>query len=209
MDHDSALETKDLLIKYARQPDFAPVFNYASMAHNNDFFFKSLSPEETAPSDNFKRELESSFSSMETLQKTMINTADAMFGPGFVWLVQKAPEFNSLHRGHGRTYALLTTYHAGSPYPGAHWRLQSTDMATQDEESVVNQVGSFGKLSKDKDAKVLLGGFKRHDAIVPLLCINTWEHVWLHDYKVSEKRKYAANWWKRIDWDAVEGRILK
>jgi len=34
--------TKNLLLKYARQADKASLFNYASMAHNNHFFFKGI-----------------------------------------------------------------------------------------------------------------------------------------------------------------------
>jgi hypothetical protein len=46
---DGCVETKDadalpkhLLLKYARQADRAALFNYASMAHNNHFFFNAL-----------------------------------------------------------------------------------------------------------------------------------------------------------------------
>lgn len=31
-----------MIIKFARQADQAALFNYASMAHNNHFFFKFL-----------------------------------------------------------------------------------------------------------------------------------------------------------------------
>ena len=33
---------KNLLLKFARQADQAALFNYASMANNNHFFFKFL-----------------------------------------------------------------------------------------------------------------------------------------------------------------------
>lgn len=32
----------ELLVKYSRRPEMASVFNYASMAHNNHFFFNCL-----------------------------------------------------------------------------------------------------------------------------------------------------------------------
>ena len=38
---------KSLLIKHARQPEKAALFNYASMAHNNHFFFSGIA----SPSD--------------------------------------------------------------------------------------------------------------------------------------------------------------
>jgi hypothetical protein len=43
---DESTSTKNLAIKFARQPDQAATFNYASMAHNNHFFFKCLVREE-------------------------------------------------------------------------------------------------------------------------------------------------------------------
>lgn len=39
---DADMRASDLLIKYSRRPEMASVFNYASMAHNNHFFFNSL-----------------------------------------------------------------------------------------------------------------------------------------------------------------------
>jgi Fe-Mn family superoxide dismutase len=97
---------------------------------------------------------------------------------------------------------------AGSPYPGAHYRKQSVDMNTESEQRVtrgppVNTVGSFGELSKKPTPP---GGIN----INPILCINTWEHVYLPDYGVGAggsggKRAYAERWWNRIDWNTVAG----
>lgn len=36
------MKPSDLQIKYCRRPEMASVFNYASMAHNNHFFFNCL-----------------------------------------------------------------------------------------------------------------------------------------------------------------------
>jgi superoxide dismutase, Fe-Mn family len=36
------MDTKSILIQTAREPDSASVFNYASMAFNNHFFFKGI-----------------------------------------------------------------------------------------------------------------------------------------------------------------------
>lgn len=32
----------ELLVKYSRRPEMASIFNYASMAHNNHYFFNCL-----------------------------------------------------------------------------------------------------------------------------------------------------------------------
>ncbi|TVY87660.1 37S ribosomal protein, mitochondrial [Lachnellula willkommii] len=193
---------KEILIKYARDPNSAPIFNYASMAHNNKFFFDGLSPNPGPMGNDLKKELESSFSSIETLRQEFILTATAMFGPGFVWLVKTKD----------RKYSILTTYLAGSPWPQAHYRRQPVDMNTENEQfsehvrelqrgPAVNErkLGAHGRA-----AEVAPGGVE----LTPVLCLNTWEHVYLPDYGIGVggaggKRTYAENWWLAIDWDVV------
>src|SRR5437667_10660052 len=96
-----------------------------------------------------KDQLTESFSSIDTLRREMIATANAMFGPGFVWLVQVRDGTRAT------SYCrLLTTYNAGSPYSGAHYRRQAVDMATQSDlpktaaemalYQPTNTVGAFG-----------------------------------------------------------------
>lgn len=36
------MNTKELVEKYSKRPEMASLFNYASMAHNNHFFFNCL-----------------------------------------------------------------------------------------------------------------------------------------------------------------------
>lgn len=196
---------KSIAIKFARDPNSAPIFNYASMAHNNHFFFQSLSPEPTVMPESLKVELEASFGSIETLRKEFIATASSMFGPGFVWLM----------RTRAGKYTLLCTYLAGSPYPGAHYRRQPVDMNTEGKsvshairrmlkEDPVNTVGAHGELSQKKMAP---GGVD----LTPVLCINMWEHVYLADYGVGAggvggKKAFAESWWHTIDWSKVTER---
>jgi len=207
---DENLSTKSLLIKYAREPDQAATFNYASMAHNNNFFFESLASEKIQIPAPFKKSLKTSWSSIETLRKEFVATVDAMFGPGFVWLVARK---SSAVQSKPSDFALLTTYLAGSPYPGAHYRRQQTDMNTQNADprtqhqllnsEPTNSVGAMGRHSESAKKKELLGGFHTEDNLIPLLCINTWEHVWLPDYSIMGKREYAQRWWERVDWNKV------
>ncbi len=193
---------KDILLKYARDPNSAPIFNYASMAHNNAFFFECISPEPTAIPATLKTELEKSFGSVETLKREFIITASSMFGPGFVWLVMDRK----------KKFSILTTYLAGSPYPGAHYRQQPVDMNTEDKtvadairradrEMPTNTVGAHGPLSRKSLAP---GGID----VIPVLCINMWEHVYLPDYGVGAfgvggKKAYAESWWHTINWPVV------
>ncbi|KAI7630709.1 hypothetical protein KC322_g22963, partial [Hortaea werneckii] len=82
-------QPKDLVLRFARDPLAASLFNHASMAHNNNFFFSGLStsPLKLDNVPNVKESLIDTFGSIETLKMTMLDTASAMFGPGFVWLV--------------------------------------------------------------------------------------------------------------------------
>ncbi|KAG6013386.1 hypothetical protein E4U54_006823 [Claviceps lovelessii] len=188
-------DTKTISLMTAREPSQAPTFNYASMAHNNHFFFKGIAPGGTPMSDALRAELEASFSSIETLRREFIMTASAMFGPGFVWLVKAGPG----------DYRVLPTYLAGSPYPGAHWRAQPIDMNTVGNDGSAmsyykNQVLGHKKRSGDLPP----GGIE----LEPLLCLNTWEHAWLLDWGVGAggrggKVNYVEAWWTVIDWESV------
>jgi Fe-Mn family superoxide dismutase len=121
-----------------------------------------------------------------------------MFGPGFVWLVQT----NDTAQRHLR---ILPTYLAGSPLSGAHYRRQSHDLSSHNPESYqqLNPVGAFGasaaRGNEKRDSKPL-GGID----VVPLLCVNTWEHVWLHDYGVRGKMDFLEKWWERVNWNVVQ-----
>ncbi|KAI1845275.1 hypothetical protein JX265_005430 [Neoarthrinium moseri] len=211
------METRHIISRTAREPSQAPIFNYASMAFNNHFFFKNLKPKEDprpdgsdAPNpipEKLKAALELSFSSMETLRLEMTLTANAMFGPGFVWLVKLRKSDQ---------YRILTTYLAGSPFPDAHWRRQGVDTNTvsgpssSEQDNVAQQF--FGRSQLGAGAangsmwakNQAPGGID----VTPILCLNTWEHVWLRDYGIGAggyggKRLYVDNWWQCINWENV------
>jgi len=200
-------ESKDLkttLLGTARDAESAAIFNHASMAHNNHFFFKHLSEGTVEIPGTLKNHLEASFGSIETLRQQMVYTAAAMFGPGFVWLVKHQQQ------GGFPTYKVLTTYLAGSPYPGAHWRRQDVDLNTavgSTEKGMETArkyledtaYGATGRNSADQRHKFAPGGIE----LTPLLCINTWEHVYLPDYGIAGKLAFAERWWNFIDWNLV------
>lgn len=39
--------------------------------------------------------------------------------------------------------------------------------------------------------------------VQPILCVNTWEHVWMMDYGIGGKAEYLERWWDRINWETV------
>ncbi|MCJ1478032.1 hypothetical protein MMC13_006707 [Lambiella insularis] len=204
--------TRSIALKYARDPSKAALFNYASMACNNHLFFSTISPTLVPMSENFLKQINDSFSSLTSFRATFLATADALFGPGFVWLVRLKPPVDSSTP----PLAILTTYIAGSPFPGAHFRQQPVDMATSAtnvipgqspqayvlsnvQRSAMGSAGRFG--SESKGAIKLAPGAQDLEV---LMGVNTWEHVWLRDYGVGRKRQFLENWWERINWDLVE-----
>ncbi|KAL9096161.1 MAG: hypothetical protein Q9165_001684 [Trypethelium subeluteriae] len=196
--------TKELLLAHARDPLQAALFNYASMAYNNHFFFEALASARSTTTipTNLANPFITSFGSLDTLRDELLATAEAMFGPGFVWLVQSQDQFR-----------ILTTYLAGSPLAGAHTRLQPVDMNTQSvgsaggltgedyrrQTEVQNSLGNFGDYSEGRRRP---GGLD----VLPVLCVNTWEHVWLPLYGIAGKRHYLERWWENVDWNVVMSR---
>lgn len=227
--------TKELLIQYARDPSNAALFNYASMAHNTHFHFTSLnlyadSDTPTPMPKELVTEVEKDFTSVDDLRTSLIDTADSMFGPGFVWLVRaKTPAPAGSGERERYSMRVLCTYLAGSPYAAAHYRAQTTDMNTQNSQSyreaaarglsgfdlmrqtsLQNSVGSFGPTARiGQEKKISKGGTE----VEPLLCVNMWEHAWLRDFGIyvpdqegrwhSGKRVYLETWWRTVDWQTV------
>ncbi|KAF1929521.1 manganese and iron superoxide dismutase [Didymella exigua CBS 183.55] len=191
-------DMKSLVIEFARDPMRAYAFNLASMAFNNHFFFRGINTNPdlvSTPPTDLLHQLQRDFASVDTLRETFIATASAMFGPGFVWLVQLKDTTQS------GGLRILPTYLAGTPLSGAHYRRQSHDLSTHSAEShtELNNVGAFGSAAKQPNVqppKKPLGGVD----IVPLLCVSTWEHAWLRDYGVNGKDAYLRAWWSKIDW---------
>jgi Fe-Mn family superoxide dismutase len=189
----------------------ASVFAAASMAHNTHFFFDSLSPSlDSNKLENYptlQEALIKSFGSIDTLWRTMLTTANAMTGPGFVWLVQ-AKQRSTSAAGNTSSlpeYRILTTYNAGTPYPEAIYRQQGVDQNTAIGYN--GSAGSFGSTSaRGRETPKLPPGT---ELITPALCVSTWEHCYLPQYGVDGKAKYLIEWWKSINWGAVDNRVEK
>jgi len=116
--------------------------------------------------------------------------------------------------------AILNTYLAGSPYPQAHFRRQETDMNTAEGvmegtnaptwalrqqgtgRSAVGLQGVVSGLPQIRTPRGMLapGG----QDLQVLMCLSTWEHVWLPDYGVGGKAEYLERIWDHIDWSKVE-----
>lgn len=74
--------------------------------------------------------------------------------------------------------------------------------AYYDAQETSNAVGAFGPYSAGAQAqrKIPPGG----TTVMPVLCVNTWEHVWLYDFGIDGKRTFLKQWWNAIDWGVVQ-----
>jgi Fe-Mn family superoxide dismutase len=196
------------------------------MLFNNHFFFSGLSGNPAPMGGELRRDIELCFGTVENLRREMLVTALGMFGPGFVWLVRvhdKRMAKNSAERASARyDFRVLPTYLAGSPFAEAHWRRQTTDMNTAGEAQWRQgphaglQMAAYqtpttrqqlSQAGADAD-RTPPGGTN----IVPVLCLNTWEHVWLTDYGIGDgkrggKEEYIQRWWRAVDWNQVSSLI--
>ena len=128
----------------------------------------------------------------------MTDAALSMFGSGYVWLTKETSSSHNMR--------ILCTYNAGSPFPAAHARRQSSDSATSAPGNSLssalarpqNFAGSFGEYSANK-AETYQGSLQA----LPILCLKVWEHQYLPDYGIIGKEEYVRQWWNQIDWDEV------
>jgi len=206
-----------LIQTYARSPSWANIFNYASMAFNNNFFFQGISsqikppthsrdsshpsspptpfPLTSQPPEKLANALTKSFHSLDTLRSDFLATANAMCGPGYVWLCKIRPTTGSAHH-----FAILTTYNAGTPLLGAHHRQQPVDTNVHNPSSMpANTVGYMGQYAAKQT--VALGAPVE---LFPVLCVSTWQHVYVRDWGVSGKREFLDAWWERVNWEVVD-----
>ncbi|KAL9623051.1 MAG: hypothetical protein Q9160_002565 [Pyrenula sp. 1 TL-2023] len=182
------------------------------MAVNNEFYFRGLTSSPQDKPEDLLKLIDNSFSSFDSFKAQFEATANAMFGGGFVWLVQdqRTAEMR-----------ILATYNSGSPFPLAHARQQAIDYsnastapptgsgqyrnaAERDRMTTVqNASGSFGRSSregKNNQGKDEVGYMGYNS--VPILCINTWQYAWLRDWG-WRKPGFIRMWWNFVDWERV------
>lgn len=81
-----------------------PLFNNAAQTWNHGFYWHSLSPEQTAPSDSLSAAIEADFGSIDALYETLTNEAVNHFASGWAWLVVD-----------GGKLKVISTHDAGCP----------------------------------------------------------------------------------------------
>ena len=89
------LPLKEIVPKASAQKDQA-IFNQAAQAWNHDFYWAQFKGGTEAPTGNFKQAVEREFGSMDGLKKKVVETADTVFGTGWVWLVKDGDKLEVL-----------------------------------------------------------------------------------------------------------------
>ena len=68
-----------------------PIFNNAAQVWNHEFYFEELSPSaQHEPTGALAEAIDASFGSFDAMKSEMTKAAAALFGSGWVWLVEEA-----------------------------------------------------------------------------------------------------------------------
>lgn len=85
----------------------AKLFNPASQAWNHGFYWNSLTPEQSEPSDALRKAIDRDFGSLDALKEKLQDAAVGHFGSGWAWLVAE-----------GDKLSVVSTHDAHSPFSG-------------------------------------------------------------------------------------------
>jgi superoxide dismutase, Fe-Mn family len=88
------------------------LFNNAAQAWNHDFYWRSLSPKSGDPSGAMRQRLERDFGSYQSFRDKFAAAADAQFGSGWAWLIDRNGKLE-----------VLATADADTPMPASARRL--------------------------------------------------------------------------------------
>ncbi len=89
-DTDLAGKPLEEVIQAAREKSDQDLFNNAAQVWNHDFFWKSMSPGDSKPSDGLTAAIEEAFEDMAGFKKAFKEAATRQFGSGWAWLVADA-----------------------------------------------------------------------------------------------------------------------
>jgi len=126
------------------------------------------------------------FGSVAALRNLIFQTAMALHGSGWVWMVV----------GPMGNLRILATFNAGSPFDLDS--RQSMDPSTGlDVDKGLGKKSGPGPRARPN---------RRHEyLLLPVLGLNCWEHAYVLDYgsSIDGKREYLKNWWASVNWRRV------
>jgi Fe-Mn family superoxide dismutase len=89
----AALPLEKIITSTTGKPERIAIYNNAAQNWNHTFYWKSLTPKGGGePPAALKKQIETSFGSVDALKKELASLAVSQFGSGWVWLVLKGSE---------------------------------------------------------------------------------------------------------------------
>jgi Fe-Mn family superoxide dismutase len=82
-----SLPLEEIIKKTAGSEDRTSIFNNAAQAWNHNFYWKSMLPGASKPTERLTKMINASLGSYDSLIKEFQNAAVTQFGSGWVWLV--------------------------------------------------------------------------------------------------------------------------
>ncbi|KAL3230186.1 Small ribosomal subunit protein mS43 [Nakaseomyces bracarensis] len=227
------------------------VTNYASLLYNLEFALQSLHGDKNGvvPETPLGREsllatpeiateitnqpkitgnlelhqlLESSFGSIAEFKTLLLNSAMAISGEGFTWLVArkiKQSEIDLISSSKDNKIQfdklfVLNTYNAGTPFNFNRANAVTNLRKTHENKTKNNNKEPLAKEEEDEFKKSLKEirrlkeeAVEEDLAYIPLLAIDASPKAWLHDYGVFGKQQYLENVWNATEWKVVESRL--
>ncbi|CEP23327.1 unnamed protein product [Cyberlindnera jadinii] len=166
------------------------VFNVASQAHNNHFFFQQLtSPENnhTRPSRQLEQRINEQFGSLEGLGKVFVDASDAVVGQGWLFLAERAD----------KQLEVLALNNSGSPYQfNANQGIDLNGPVGKDDFQLLESI--------KQDLKEGI-----QDFTFPLIGISLWDQSYLIDYGLNGKKEYIKKVFDSLNWDVINSRVFK
>lgn len=86
----------DEVVTQASAKNDQTIFNQAAQAWNHEFYWAQFKGGFEEPTGSFKEAVERDFGGMDGLKEKVTETADAVFGTGWVWLVKDNEKLNVL-----------------------------------------------------------------------------------------------------------------
>ncbi|KAL6451701.1 TIP41 Type 2A phosphatase activator TIP41 [Candida maltosa Xu316] len=182
----------ETLLHTAKQTTLQHVFHYASMAHNNHFFFEQLTNAEdaalTKPSRFLMEKLmHQDVLDVHQLREKMLNLAENSYGQGWIFLVETSD----------KKLKFLNCMNDGTPYTYLKSHLLDLNGGINESNYQFLETMKQKALNDEKDYNL------------PILAINYWDYMYINDYGVTGKSEYLSKLWDHINWNVVNKRLFQ
>lgn len=177
-----------IAINNARDPHRQRVFNYASQAHNNHFFFQQLVPHaqgSTSPSRQLQAKINASFGSTDELRAQLVAASGSLIGQGWLFVVEDA--FKNLQ--------VIAINNSGTPYNfSGQQLLDFNSPISQQDYEIYEKIREKTNNSET-------------DYTLPIIGISLWDQSYLHDFGVEGKAEYVGKVFDSLNWDVINSRV--